>query len=240
MKLFRPDKQEVESGQRTCRATLNKPFPLLPPGLPLGFPPFLFPPAGSLPEAFKDAGLVSGSVFPGLRLQTAAAAAGLGVPAPVFPPSNNLLDQQTQALLSLMKSQASHHQQEKPELRIPPLDLTSSGESPAKKIKRDPSPAPAPSSPVSSVSPPASSVVSVSQKHGSSVCSSSLPCTEDGRELINLSTDQVVDLVSSLDWVSEHAESFRREKIDGSSLVLLTEDHLTNMGLKLGPAIKFR
>ncbi|CAG0900733.1 unnamed protein product [Cyprideis torosa] len=34
---------------------------------------------------------------------------------------------------------------------------------------------------------------------------------------------------------------FREQAIDGSSLPLLTEDHLvTRMGLKLGPALKFR
>ncbi|CAG0915416.1 unnamed protein product [Notodromas monacha] len=36
-------------------------------------------------------------------------------------------------------------------------------------------------------------------------------------------------------------EVFKEQCIDGSALPLLTEDHLTNsMGMKLGPALKFR
>ncbi|KAJ9580148.1 hypothetical protein L9F63_004221, partial [Diploptera punctata] len=35
--------------------------------------------------------------------------------------------------------------------------------------------------------------------------------------------------------------NFREQRIDGSSLPLLTEEHLTNtMGMKLGPALKLR
>ncbi|KDR16166.1 hypothetical protein L798_09580, partial [Zootermopsis nevadensis] len=36
-------------------------------------------------------------------------------------------------------------------------------------------------------------------------------------------------------------QNFREQRIDGSSLPLLTEDHLTvTMGMKLGPALKLR
>lgn len=36
-------------------------------------------------------------------------------------------------------------------------------------------------------------------------------------------------------------QKFREESIDGTTLPLLTEDHLTlHMGLKLGPALKLR
>jgi hypothetical protein len=38
-----------------------------------------------------------------------------------------------------------------------------------------------------------------------------------------------------------YSQVFREQCIDGSALPLLTEDHLTNsMGMKLGPALKFR
>ena len=50
----------------------------------------------------------------------------------------------------------------------------------------------------------------------------------------------MADWVAEVEECKEHSETFRREKIDGSSLVLLTESHLTSLGLKLGPAIKLR
>ncbi|XP_040077560.1 mucin-1 [Ixodes scapularis] len=53
--------------------------------------------------------------------------------------------------------------------------------------------------------------------------------------------DEVVHFVASVDSCQEYAEKFREQSIDGTSLPLLTEDHLTvYMGMRLGPALKLR
>ncbi|CAG9767392.1 unnamed protein product [Ceutorhynchus assimilis] len=55
------------------------------------------------------------------------------------------------------------------------------------------------------------------------------------------SVDDVANFVSGIDICAEYAQNFRDQKIDGSGLPLLTEDHLTNtIGMKLGPALKLR
>ncbi|XP_070390166.1 sterile alpha motif domain-containing protein 11-like isoform X1 [Dermacentor albipictus] len=53
--------------------------------------------------------------------------------------------------------------------------------------------------------------------------------------------DDVVQFVASVESCQEYAEKFREQSIDGTSLPLLTEDHLTvYMGMRLGPALKLR
>jgi hypothetical protein len=53
--------------------------------------------------------------------------------------------------------------------------------------------------------------------------------------------DDVCNFVSSIDICAEYAQNFREQRIDGSGLPLLTEDHLTStMSMKLGPALKLR
>lgn len=204
----------------------NKNLVSLPPGLPLGFPPFLFPPS-SLAEAVKDSPASPFQFLPGFRAQ--APGAGPGFPHGLLPPG--LMDPgHAQALLSMMRGQLPAQ----PGLRPPhpPLDLT---ESPAKRQKRDSSSAEDPP-----VSPPPSAAPTTSPTSCQSVCAVSQSCSEEGRKILAWSVEQVVEFISSFDDLKPHAEAFIREKIDGSTLVLLTDTHLTSLGVKLGPAIKFR
>ncbi|CAL1280375.1 unnamed protein product [Larinioides sclopetarius] len=63
----------------------------------------------------------------------------------------------------------------------------------------------------------------------------------EANDLSHWTVDDVVKFVSSVDTCSEFAEKFREESIDGTTLPLLTEDHLTmHLGMKLGPALKLR
>ncbi|XP_068215497.1 uncharacterized protein [Palaemon carinicauda] len=53
--------------------------------------------------------------------------------------------------------------------------------------------------------------------------------------------DDVCSFVASIELCSEYAEAFREQRIDGSALPLLTEEHLTSsINMKLGPALKLR
>ena len=221
--LFRSSRTEVPADPRSNKNLLS-----LPPGIPLGFPPFLFPPS-SLQEAVKEAPAAASpfQFLPGFRGQ--AAGAGPGFPPGLLPPG--LMDpNHAQALLSMMRGQLPAH----PALRPPqpPLDLT---ESPAKRQKRDSS-----SMEEAPVSPPPSAVPTSTQSSCQSVCALSQSCSEEGKKILAWSVDQVVEFISSFDDLKPHAEAFIREKIDGSTLVLLTDSHLTSLGVKLGPAIKFR
>uniref|UniRef100_F6TTM8 Sterile alpha motif domain containing 11 n=1 Tax=Ornithorhynchus anatinus TaxID=9258 RepID=F6TTM8_ORNAN len=67
---------------------------------------------------------------------------------------------------------------------------------------------------------------------------------EDSPTLEDISkwtVEDVCSFVGSLAGCSEYTQVFREQAIDGETLPLLTEEHLlTNMGLKLGPALKVR
>ncbi|CAL4076759.1 unnamed protein product [Meganyctiphanes norvegica] len=53
--------------------------------------------------------------------------------------------------------------------------------------------------------------------------------------------DDVASFVSNIELCAEYAEAFREQRIDGSTLALLTEEHLTSsIHMKLGPALKLR
>ncbi|CAL4149001.1 unnamed protein product [Meganyctiphanes norvegica] len=55
------------------------------------------------------------------------------------------------------------------------------------------------------------------------------------------SVDDVAQFVRNIDLCAEYAEVFREQRIDGSTLALLTEEHLTSsINMKLGPALKLR
>ena len=90
------------------------------------------------------------------------------------------------------------------------------------------------------MSPPPSAVPTSTQSSCPSVCALSQSCSEEGKKILAWSVDQVVEFISSFEDLKPHAEAFIREKIDGGTLVLLTDSHLTSLGVKLGPAIKFR
>ena len=121
----------------------------------------------------------------------------------------------------------------------PPVtpDTLASEESPAKRQKRDS----ASLDNDAPVSPPPSSLPPQGQERPCrSEGSLTQACSEEGRLMINWSVDQVVEFIADIEDVKEHAAAFAREKIDGSTLVLLTDTHLTSLGIKLGPAIRLR
>jgi len=111
-------------------AQASKPMSF-PPGVPIGFPPFLLPPS-SMPEGMKDAGPPVSSPFhflPGFRPPPGAP----GFPPGLLPPG--LLDpSHAQALLTMMRGQIPNHPSFNRQATHPPLDLAA-GESPAKKDK---------------------------------------------------------------------------------------------------------
>jgi len=213
--------------QRAAQAGKTLSFP---PGVPIGFPHFLLPPS-SMPEGIKESGPAASSPFhflPGFRPPSGAP----GFPPGLLPPG--LLDpSHAQALLTMMRGQMPNHPSFVRQAAHPPLDLTA-GESPAKKIKRDSSSMEEPpvSPPPSHHEPPQTSC--------QSLCAISQSCSEEGRTVMNWSTEQVVEFVSSISQCQEYAQVFMSEKIDGGVLVLLTDTHLQSLGLKLGPALKLR
>ena len=197
----------------------------LPPGMPLGFPPFLLPPS-SLQEVIKDSPF---QFLPGMARAPAPRSAP-SLPPGMFPPG--LLDpSHAQALLAMIRGQP--HVQARP-LVTP--DTLASDESPAKRQKRDS----ASLDNDAPVSPPPSSLPPLQERPCRSECSVTQACSEEGRLMINWTVDQVVEFIADIDDVKEHAAAFAREKIDGSTLVLLTDTHLTSLGIKLGPAIRLR
>ncbi|CAM1324758.1 Uncharacterised protein g8776 [Pycnogonum litorale] len=75
-----------------------------------------------------------------------------------------------------------------------------------------------------------------------STCTNS-SCSDSAlaNEVSKWTVDEVCNFVTSVDTCAEYAEKFREQSIDGAVLPLLTEEHLiTNMKMKLGPAIKLR
>ncbi|TRY79143.1 hypothetical protein TCAL_05897 [Tigriopus californicus] len=59
--------------------------------------------------------------------------------------------------------------------------------------------------------------------------------------VLQWTVSDVVDFVDSIDMCKEYSSVFQEHNIDGPSLALLTDDHLTKrLGLKLGPALKLR
>jgi len=210
-------------------AQTGKPM-TFPPGVPLGFPQFMFPPA-SLPEGMKESGPPVSSPFHFLSGFRAPPGAH-GFPPGLLP--HGLLDpNHAQALLSMMRGQITNHPPQVRSAANPPLDLTAA-EHPAKKMKRDSSSIEDPP-----VSPPPSHP-EPSRNSCQSLCAMSQSCSEEGRLVINWSTEEVVGFVSSISQCQEYAEVFLREKIDGGVLVLLTDTHLQSLGIKLGPALKLR
>ncbi|XP_037076506.1 sterile alpha motif domain-containing protein 11-like [Pollicipes pollicipes] len=67
------------------------------------------------------------------------------------------------------------------------------------------------------------------------------PCSPEAEAVSSWGVDEVCSFVRSVDVCAEYAETFREHGIDGSTLPLLSAEHLTNiLHLKLGPALKLR
>ena len=249
----RSSRQEVPDPRLSQAAATSKSLLALQQGLPLPFPPFLFPQNNlQLQEAIKEAQ----PSLPAPALPWFRPGATPPGSAPVFPPGllpPGLLDPaHAQALLSVMRGQlpgagagAGGHTPAsiRPPASVaatnppPPLDLTAADSPPAAKKPKRESVSSVEDAPVS---PPPSSAPQPPPSSCKSVCAVSQSCSDEGRKMIGWSVAEVAEFVASCEEVREHAEAFSRENIDGSSLVLLTDAHLTSMGVKLGPAIKFR
>lgn len=225
--LRRAGRPEVPDPRLSQLAAGTKSLLSLPPGMPLGFPPFLLPPS-SLQEAIKDSPF---QFLPGMAARAPAPRSAPSFPPGMFPPG--LLDpSHAQTLLAMMRG----GQAQVPVTR-PPVTREAETESPAKRMKRDSASLDqdAPVSPPPSALPPQGT-----ERPCRSECSVTQACSEEGRLMINWTVDQVVEFIADIDDVKEHAAAFAREKIDGSTLVLLTDSHLTSLGIKLGPAIRLR
>ncbi|CAL4154164.1 unnamed protein product [Meganyctiphanes norvegica] len=74
---------------------------------------------------------------------------------------------------------------------------------------------------------------------------SPIPCSDKNcnslESVAHWTVEDVVSFVASIELCAEYSEAFRENRIDGSSLPLLTEEHLTSsINMKLGPALKLR
>ncbi|CAL4195730.1 unnamed protein product, partial [Meganyctiphanes norvegica] len=72
-----------------------------------------------------------------------------------------------------------------------------------------------------------------------------VPCSDKNcsslESIAHWTVDDVATFVSNIDLCAEYADVFREQRIDGSTLALLTEEHLTtSINMKLGPALKLR
>ncbi|CAL4157753.1 unnamed protein product [Meganyctiphanes norvegica] len=92
-----------------------------------------------------------------------------------------------------------------------------------------------------SPSPPkARQTPSPSSAHQSMASCSDKNCSSM-ESIAHWTVDDVANFVSNIELCAEYAEMFREQRIDGSTLALLTEEHLTSsINMKLGPALKLR
>ncbi|XP_049694294.2 polyhomeotic-like protein 3 isoform X1 [Helicoverpa armigera] len=112
-----------------------------------------------------------------------------------------------------------------------PLDLSAAGESAAKRARLSASPS------TRSDSDDRDRVSNDDRSDARGECL----CAEARARLSAWSVDEVCDFINTIDICAEYATNFREQRIDGSGLPLLTEDHLTGMlQMKLGPALKLR
>lgn len=168
--------------------------------------------------------------------------------APIFPPAPVIDMNATQALLNMVRTHQQGTQLDsylkgsgKREAANAPLDLSASAPPPAKRSRKTLSESlygtdvlpllrattPRPKRP----SP---------RKKCASLCADK-PCAPDSQSVSHWTVEDVAAFVSSLDMCAEYAPNFREQRIDGSSLPLLTEDHLTTrLGMRLGPALRLR
>ncbi|XP_057335562.1 uncharacterized protein LOC130674285 [Microplitis mediator] len=168
---------------------------------------------------------------------------------PVFPPMLDMSS--TQALLHMVRTANAAQNAAELETYLKgankrdvgvtsPLDLSSPGgfaprKRPRIETKRSGSVSPKPkaataATPRSSTPPPV---------RCPSLCGH-MPCG-DGQAVNRWSIEDVVNYVSSIDICAEYAQNFQEHRIDGASLPLLSEEHLTGpIAMKLGPALKLR
>lgn len=190
---------------------------------PVAFPPALLPSLAATPTT-KDADLGSKKPdFASVIGPFAGAAA-----AAMFPP---LIDMSTtQTLLAMVRTAKEAELQgllknvKRPDTSSP-LDLSSA----APPAKRPRIKTPSIGSPCNTSTPP-----NIPKR-----AESESPKLHE--DISGWTVDDVVNFVGSIDICAEYAQNFRDQRIDGSGLPLLTEDHLINtIGMKLGPALKLR
>ncbi|XP_063239527.1 uncharacterized protein LOC134540617 [Bacillus rossius redtenbacheri] len=235
-----------------------------------GFPVSLDPRFAPFKQESPSASATAASPFAGLLHKpasskdaapdkaAAAAEAAQHLYAPLFPP---LIDMSsTQALLNMVRTANAHSaaaSQLESYLKVSsakrggegssssasgsPLDLSAAA--PAKRPRggkalpealRDPPPA---RRRYGSVSPKPLRAAPGARAR-------TLPCLSlcaDSQATASWNVDDVCNFVGAIDICAEYVPNFREQRIDGSALPLLTEDHLTTtLGMKLGPALKLK
>ncbi|BET03414.1 Hypothetical protein NTJ_16232 [Nesidiocoris tenuis] len=227
-------------------------------------PPFpsLLPPTASTPTATTPTGGRTDE-----KSESSVPIGGFPLVPPVFPPSLNLDLNATQALLNMVRTQQQLESYlkgaSKRDAGNAPLDLSvSAPPPPPKKHKKSLS---------ESVYGPdilpllrnsrrgasgmltaarrqaaskAASAAAAATASAATTCSSQCvdkPCTPDSQTVNHWTVEDVAGFVTTVEMCSEYATNFREQRIDGSALALLTEEHLTTtLGMKLGPALKLR
>ncbi|XP_024080658.1 uncharacterized protein LOC106662598 [Cimex lectularius] len=214
-------------------------FSSLKPGTSPPFPGLLPPPSAS-PATEKD-----------VKSEGQGMLSFLPVP-PVLPPVIDL--NATQALLNMVRTHQQGHQLEsylkgatKRDAGNTPLDLSASAK-PPKKQKRSLSESlyGADVLPLLRASKrgAGASIGQARKLAAKAACASACqekPCTPDSQTVSHWSVEDVAGFVASVEMCAEYAQNFRDQRIDGSALALLTEEHLTTtLSMKLGPALKLR
>lgn len=175
---------------------------------------------------------------------------GFGPFAPPLFPAPPVIDMNaTQALLSMVRSHQQGAQLEsylkssKRENSNAPLDLSSTAPTQPKRSRKTLSESLYGSEAVlpllRGVRP--TKRPSPRKKNCGSICATEKPCAPDSQSVSHWTVEDVAAFVSSLEMCAEYASNFREQRIDGSTLPLLTEDHLTTrLGMRLGPALRLR
>uniref|UniRef100_A0A0K8T449 SAM domain-containing protein n=1 Tax=Lygus hesperus TaxID=30085 RepID=A0A0K8T449_LYGHE len=186
--------------------------------------------------------------------ETGPALGGFPLVPPVFPPALNLDLNATQALLNMVRTQQQLESYlkgaSKRDVGNAPLDLSASATAPPPPKKHKKSLSESIYGPdilplLRSSKRGASGMLSQARRQATkAACASQCtdkPCTPDSQTVTHWTVEDVAGFVASVEMCSEYAQNFRDQRIDGSALALLTEEHLTSaLNMKLGPALKLR
>lgn len=168
-------------------------------------------------------------------------------PPPIFPPPPVIDMNATQALLSMVRTHQQGAQLDsylksagKRDSANAPLDLSSTATPPTKRSRKTLSESLYGTDAVLPLLRGTRPKRPSPRKKCSSACVEK-PCAPDSQSVSHWTVEDVAAFVASLDMCAEYAPNFREQRIDGSTLPLLTEDHLTSrLGMRLGPALRLR
>jgi len=215
--------------------------------------PFLMPGGHPFPLAAAAAAAAAAGIPVSLPTPTSAVITkdkqDLPVPSypfPFFRSPNNVMNQVTQtqqALLTMMRN-AQQQQLKRPNKKSdetpPALDLSSESvhqaPPPTKRIRRGSSD----TAPTNTDNNTTTSTNNISS-YSVSLCNLVSPCSHEAKEVKTWSIEDVCKFVSSVELCQPFVEHFRAQGIDGSTLILLKEEHLvTTMKMRLGSVLKFK